>query len=37
VVTTETGGHCGFFDSLTGPGWADRFVVAELAGAAVGE
>ncbi len=36
VVTTETGGHCGFFDSLTGPGWADRFVVAELAGAAAG-
>ncbi len=35
VVTTETGGHCGFLDSLTGPGWADRFVVAELAAAAI--
>ena len=31
VVTTSTGGHCGFFDRLAGPGWVDRFVVAELA------
>lgn len=30
VVTTQTGGHCGFFDSLTGPGWADRYVLSEL-------
>ena len=30
VVTTPTGGHCGFFDSLTGPGWADRYVLDEL-------
>jgi predicted alpha/beta-fold hydrolase len=31
VVTTRTGGHCGFFDRLAGPGWVDRFVTAELA------
>ncbi len=31
VVTTATGGHCGFFDRLSGPGWVDRFVAAELA------
>ena len=31
VVTTATGGHCGFFDRWSGPGWVDRFVVAELA------
>lgn len=30
VVTTATGGHCGFFDSLRGPGWADRFILHEL-------
>lgn len=30
VVLTETGGHCGFFDSLNGPGWADRFILREL-------
>lgn len=31
IVTTATGGHCGFFDRLSGPGWVDRFVAAELA------
>jgi len=30
VVTTETGGHCGFFESLTGPGFIERFVLEEL-------
>lgn len=30
VVVTETGGHCGFFDSLSGPGWADRLILREL-------
>lgn len=30
VVTTPTGGHCGFFDALRGPGWVDRFVLREL-------
>lgn len=30
VVTTDTGGHCGFFDSLTGPGFIERFVLTEL-------
>ena len=30
VIVTETGGHCGFFDSLTGPGWADRLILREL-------
>jgi predicted alpha/beta-fold hydrolase len=30
VIVTETGGHCGFFDSLSGPGWADRMILREL-------
>lgn len=30
VIVTETGGHCGFFDSLSGPGWADRVILREL-------
>lgn len=30
VIVTETGGHCGFFDSLSGPGWADRLILREL-------
>jgi predicted alpha/beta-fold hydrolase len=30
VIVTETGGHCGFFDSLRGPGWADRLILREL-------
>jgi len=30
VVALPTGGHCGFFDSLVGPGWAERFVLREL-------
>jgi len=30
VITTTTGGHCGFFDSLNGPGWADRFILRSL-------
>jgi len=30
VIVTETGSHCGFFDSLTGPGWADRLILREL-------
>ncbi len=31
VIATPTGGHCGFFDSFTGPGWADRFILRALA------
>jgi predicted alpha/beta-fold hydrolase len=30
IITTETGGHCGFFESFTGPGWIDRLVLAEI-------
>jgi predicted alpha/beta-fold hydrolase len=30
VIATPTGGHCGFFDSFNGPGWADRFILREL-------
>jgi len=30
VIVTETGGHCGFVDSLSGPGWADRVILCEL-------
>lgn len=30
VITTQTGGHCGFFESFTGPGWIDRLVLAEI-------
>lgn len=30
VITTPTGGHCGFFDSLTTPGWIERMVLARL-------
>ncbi len=31
VVALPSGGHCGFFDSLRGPGWVDRFIGRELA------
>jgi len=31
IVATRRGGHCGFLDRLTGPTWAERHVVAELA------
>lgn len=30
IVTTETGGHCGFFESPRRGGWIDRFVRAEI-------
>lgn len=30
VITTKTGGHCGFFESFSGPGWIDRLVLAEI-------
>lgn len=30
VLTTPTGGHCGFFESLTAPGWIERMVLAQL-------
>jgi len=33
VSTTRHGGHCGFLDSLTGPSWADREILALLSGA----
>ncbi|MEY3337774.1 MAG: hypothetical protein RL245_766 [Pseudomonadota bacterium] len=35
VIATQTGGHCGFFDSLSGPGWADRLILRELQQAVV--
>jgi hypothetical protein len=34
VVTVPSGGHCGFFDSMRGPGWVDRFIRRELAATA---
>lgn len=30
VIATQTGGHCGFFESLASPGWIERLVLAEL-------
>jgi len=30
IQTTRHGGHCGFFDSLAGPSWADRFILREF-------
>jgi uncharacterized protein len=30
VTVTRYGGHCGFIDSLAGPTWAERFVLARL-------
>ncbi len=30
IITTETGGHCGFFESFTGPRWIDRLVLTEI-------
>lgn len=30
IQTTPHGGHCGFFDSLAGPSWADRFILREF-------
>lgn len=30
VIATKTGGHCGFFESFTSPGWIERLVLAEL-------
>ena len=36
IVTTETGGHCGFFESPRRGGWIDRFVRAEIDAVRVG-
>lgn len=30
VIATPFGGHCGFFESLSSPGWIERLVLAEL-------
>lgn len=30
VVRTRHGGHCGFIDSLTGPSFADRYMLAQF-------
>ncbi len=30
VTVTRYGGHCGFIESLAGPTWAERFVLARL-------
>lgn len=30
VIATQTGGHCGFFESFATPGWIERLVLAEL-------
>jgi predicted alpha/beta-fold hydrolase len=34
VTVTRHGGHCGFFDTLSGETWLERRLVAELAGLA---
>jgi predicted alpha/beta-fold hydrolase len=34
VTLTRYGGHCGFFDTLSGPTWLERRLVAELTGQA---
>ena len=34
VTVTRYGGHCGFFDTLSGETWLERRLVAELTGAA---
>jgi predicted alpha/beta-fold hydrolase len=30
ITTARYGGHCGFFDRLTGPTWIERRIMAEL-------
>ena len=30
IITTKTGGHCGFFESFNGPSWIDRLVLGEI-------
>lgn len=37
IVLTPHGGHCGFFEALTAPSWADRRVAAILGGGAGGD
>jgi len=32
VTVTRYGGHCGFFENLARPGWAERRVLEELCG-----
>jgi predicted alpha/beta-fold hydrolase len=33
VTVTRHGGHCGFFDELSGPGWLERKIVSDLSAA----
>ena len=33
VIVTRHGGHCGFLEDLVAPSWAERWIVAKLAGA----
>jgi hypothetical protein len=35
VTVTRYGGHCGFFEQLSGPSWLERRILAELGAAAV--
>jgi len=30
IITTKTGGHCGFFESFNGSSWIDRLVLGEI-------
>ena len=30
ITVARYGGHCGFFDQLTGPTWIERRIMAEL-------
>jgi uncharacterized protein len=34
VTLTRFGGHCGFFDALTGPSWLERRILQEVSAAA---
>jgi predicted alpha/beta-fold hydrolase len=35
VTVTQHGGHCGFFDHLSGPGWLEDRIVAEFSASPV--
>ena len=34
VTLTRHGGHCGFFDALSGPTWLERKIISDLTGSA---
>jgi predicted alpha/beta-fold hydrolase len=35
VTVTQHGGHCGFFDQLSGPTWLERKIISDLTGQSV--